>query len=357
MRRLLQSRLVQTFLSVAVSGGLIVWALLAADLRQVALHLSTVDYAMLGPAVAAILVQFWLRAERWGFLLPQGRSIPFRFRFDAIMLGNFGNFLLPLRAGEFVRPFVLSRRTTLAFPTAFVSIILERFFDLSVVLIFFAFIVGSLDSSIPPGQESGLIADMQKMLPAAALMFTVLALSLFMFILLGSLFPAQLLKLSDRFSRLFGPRLALPLHRFVEQLLTGTQVLRRFSNLAAVTALSFAVWIITIAGYYVFFWLFADISGSIWLAFLVTVILALGVAAPSVPGWFGVYHGSCMLAFAMGGESVDKALAYAIVTHAVQYILVLLYGGYLLFRYGLRFGDLRKARQAKVEAPLEAPAA
>ena len=68
----------------------------------------------------------------------QGEQVPLRRLFDAFMVGVFATFLLPFRAGEFVRPYYLKRYSHYSFLTCFVSVVVERFFDLATVLLGFA---------------------------------------------------------------------------------------------------------------------------------------------------------------------------------------------------------------------------
>ena len=75
--------------------------------------------------------------------VPAGAPRPTRFSiaFRATVIGFAASFLLPARAGEVIRPFVLARREGLSAPAAFATIILERLLDLLVVLLLFALFV------------------------------------------------------------------------------------------------------------------------------------------------------------------------------------------------------------------------
>jgi len=351
MRKLLQSKFFHITLGLSVSAVLIVWLAHEVEGRKVLAHLKSINYLMFVPALVLFVGQLWLRALRWRYLLPGDERIPLRTLFDAIMLGNFGSFVLPLRAGEFVRPFVLSRQSKRSFPTAFASVVIERFFDLSVVLIFFAVmtaLLGRMPAVGSSGPSAADLAEIRSLLRGVALMFSLLAAFILLFMAIGSYFPKLIVRVADFFLRPFGETMAAPVRHLIRDFLSGTEVLRRPRNLILVIALSLVVWVTTVIGYYVFFWLFPDMQASLWLAFLTTVILALGVAAPSAPGFIGVYHASCVAAFALAGVDKEKAAAYALVTHAMQYLYVIAYGVFLLAKYGLHFGELWRAREKAV---------
>ena len=77
-------------------------------------------------------------------------------------------------------------------------------------------------------------------------------------------------------------------------------------------------------------------------AIVITVIIALAVAAPSAPGFIGVFQIACVAAFLLLGLSKELATSYSIIAHAQMFIIVICYGIYLLFKYKLNLTDLRE---------------
>lgn len=290
----------------------------------------TMHYWPLIPAVGLIALQMILRGMRWRYLLPRDETVTLRMLVDAIMVGNLASSLLPLRAGEFIRPLLLSLQTRYSFPTGFVSVVIERFFDLSAVLIAFGIVALTIDG-IPPWVAQG----------ASAL--SVLAFGLLSFIVMASLCQEFVRKMSFYFLAFLPLRIRTPLEKFVLNLLEGAVALRDVGNLAKVIALSVAVWIATFASYQAYFWLF-DIPGSFMQAVVVTVFIALAVAAPSAPGFIGVYQIGCVAAFSLFFKEIEVATAYALISHLIQYVTTLLYGGYALSRTEWSLADLMRRR-------------
>ena len=62
--------------------------------------------------------------------------------YSPMMVGFMGNFL-PARAAEILRPYLLSKKYDITFSAAFASIVMERLFDLIMLLLIF---VGSSGS-------------------------------------------------------------------------------------------------------------------------------------------------------------------------------------------------------------------
>ena len=349
MKQILQSKTFHILLGVGISVALILWLVSEVKGQKVVEHLSGINYWMLIPCTVLMLVQYVIRALRWRYLLPPGSRVELRTLFDSMMLGNFGTYVLPLRAGEFVRPLVLSRQTDYTFPIAFVSVVTERFFDLSVVLLFFAGMTLLLPV-MPPlggaGVAPEVLAKTYAALNVIAFMLSLLALAIFVFIAVGAFFPGPVLRLLDVCLQPLPEGIAGRVRAFARDFLSGTAVLRNPRNLGIVIALSFAVWGLTVSLYYIYFWLFPQMQPSWWLAFVVTVLLAFFVAAPSAPGFIGVYHAGCAAAFVLTGVDLEQAAAYAVATHLSQFLLIVIYGGYLLVKYGMRLGELWHARDA-----------
>lgn len=319
-------------LGLAVSAALLAWIAAVTDWPVVFGMLGRINYWFLLPVTALMVGHYFLRAWRWKYLLPAGASSGLRRLFDSLMVGNFATFILPLRAGEFVRPYLLTRYSKLSFSTCFVSIIVERFFDLLVVLGSFG-VVALFVSNIPAWVNRG------------AILLSILAAGILALMLAGTFMPQALLKIADYFFNLFPSHWAARLRRFAGDFLNGAAVLGQRGGLLKVVLLSLAVWSSGYAIFHFFFYL-CRMEPDWWVSVTVSVILALAVAAPSAPGFLGVYQTACIAAFALFGRNQELAVAYSIVAHVYQYILFVLYGLYVLARDNLKLSELRHSPEA-----------
>jgi len=75
--------------------------------------------------IFAYLVQGW----RWQLVLRPVQRIPYAAAIEAIYSGLFANEVLPLRAGELIRCFLLSKSTDLPLSVTLASVLIERIFD------------------------------------------------------------------------------------------------------------------------------------------------------------------------------------------------------------------------------------
>ena len=106
--------------------------------RRSAARVRDSDPYLLVAAVLIICLAYFFRAFRWGALLKPLSAARFSDLFAATTIGFSGVFLIG-RAGEFVRPVVLSMRDPRVRPSAsLVTIVVERIYDMSAVALMFA---------------------------------------------------------------------------------------------------------------------------------------------------------------------------------------------------------------------------
>ena len=328
----MKAKSLQFILGLVVSLGLLAWLVAALDWNLVLQELVLCNYWALIPGSVLLVIHFLIRAERWRYLLGGRPEIPSRELVDAIMVGNFANFILPLRAGEFIRPYALQARTGVPFATGFASVVTERFFDLSAVLLTFSLVVSGLPS-LPLWASAG------------ALSLSILAGAILIFIGLAVFIPERLQSIATFFLKILPAKICDPLSRFVTEFIAGAAALRNPSNLFRVVLLTGLIWGSCYALYYSYL-LLGDFPLEFKVATTVSVIIALAVAAPSAPGFVGVYQTACLAGFALFGVPAEKAVSFAIITHVHQYVFYVAYGAFVLWRYNMKLSDLAGKRVA-----------
>ena len=118
--------------------GLLWWFGRKLDWAEVTRTVSHANPYLLALAVVIISISYLFRACRWGALLKP--LVPSRLSdlFAATTVG-FGAVFLVGRAGEVVRPVVLPMRDPRVRPSAsFVTIMVERIYDMVAIVVFFA---------------------------------------------------------------------------------------------------------------------------------------------------------------------------------------------------------------------------
>lgn len=123
-----------------LAGALLVVAALAVlaasvDLEGVLGAMAGADPAVLTGATALYALSWPVRGVRYRDILARlGHSEGVGFLTAAIFVSQTGNLVVPARAGDAVRAYVLKARRGIPYPTGFASLAVERVFDLLTVL-------------------------------------------------------------------------------------------------------------------------------------------------------------------------------------------------------------------------------
>lgn len=105
------------------------WVLNGAGLTHIWGEVRRMNWAWVLLAVSSNVLAYLLQAWRWKLLLRPVERVPFFHSARAIYVGLFANEVLPLRAGELIRCFLLSKFTTVPLSVTFASALIERIFD------------------------------------------------------------------------------------------------------------------------------------------------------------------------------------------------------------------------------------
>ncbi len=291
------------------------------------------------PLVLAVLLTgctYVMRAFRWQYLLaPIGRT-HFSTAFRTTVIGFAASFLLPARAGEVIRPYLLARRERLSATSVFATIILERLLDLVTVLLLFAAFVFTASPEVVSG-DPALMARVKfgGILAAVA----AVAGSGLLFALAGH--PERMGRFALRVERILPAKLARGVATFVETFGQGLAVMRQPRRMLVALALSFPLWITIAAA----IWLTSTafhITFPFMASFLVVTLLVVGVAVPT-PGAIGGFHTAYQVAVQIFFTvPTDRAVGAAIVLHTISFVPVTLLGIAFMAREGLTLAGARQ---------------
>ncbi len=314
---------------------MVAWFLRGADLGAVSAAIQDGRVELLALAVGVTCLTYFFRAVRWQYLLrPLGRP-PFSDVFRTTVIGFAVSTLVPARAGEVVRPYLLARRSGFSAASAFATIVLERLLDLLTVLVLFGFYLLFFNPVAAEGHASTFRALKSGGLITAAGGIAGLGL---MMVLAGH--PDTLARWALKVERVVPARVAALVAKLVHTFLQGLAIVRQPGRMAVAGLLSFPLWLSIAAG----IWLGARayaIDMSFPASFLLMALLVVGVAVPT-PGSVGGYHKAYQIgAVAFFGVANDRAVAAAVVAHAISIVPVTVAGVIFLAQEGLSLGRLR----------------
>jgi uncharacterized protein (TIRG00374 family) len=336
----MRSRL-RAVLILLLTVGLLAYFLRNADMAGVWTETRRARAGLLVLAVGATVLTYVLRAFRWQYLLAPIGHARFSTAFETTTIGFAASFLLPARAGEVLRPYLLARRERLPATACFATIILERLLDLVTVLLLFGIFVLFVDPASMAGDPA--LYTRVKVGGLAAAAASVAGLVVF-FALAGH--PERLGRAALRIERVLPTRLAHAVARFVETFAQGLGVMRQPRRLFLSLVLSFPLWLSIAAGIWLTSRAFHMTFGYLG-SFLVMTLLVVGVAMPT-PGAIGGFHAMYQITVTtFFGVPTDRAVGGAIVLHAISFVPVTLLGLVFMAREGLSLTRMREMAAAE----------
>ncbi len=325
---------IRTVVVIGLAIGLLAVFLRNADLDRVwsAVRAARADFLVL--SLAATALTYVIRAERWQYLLGPLGVTRFSTVFRTTVIGFAASAVLPARAGEVIRPYLLARREGLSATAAFATIVVERVLDLVAVLLLLAAFLIWFDPGVETRDSVVFSAIRYGGLVMAPVAVAALAV---MFFMAGH--PDRLHAWLLKAEAILPARLAKALARVAQMFAGGFAVVRRPERLVAALAWSMVLWIAIGTGIWA-----ASIAFRIPVPFtgawLILAPLVVGVAVPT-PGGVGGFHEAYRLAAtAFFGADNDTAVGAAIVLHAISVGPVTLAGMWFIVQDGLKLGGM-----------------
>ena len=123
-----------------LSAGSLVWVFSRFPFAQLGEHLRTLDWTWVAIAIAAEVAIYFADAWRWMVLLRRVGTPSFGCCLQAVFVGLFANDILPAKAGEIIRCFLLSYKTNVPVSLALTSDVMLRIMDGLWIVILYLFI-------------------------------------------------------------------------------------------------------------------------------------------------------------------------------------------------------------------------
>lgn len=325
-------------LGFALSALLLWWTLHDAPLDQVWHVLANSDVLLFAAATVAATLCVPLRAIRWRpILAPAAPDLPLGSLWRATALGVAVNNLLPMRAGELARAFALTREEPrVPLPTAFASLAVDRLFDAVVVLLLM--FSALLDPAFPSETR---VAGQPLSVLARGGIAAVGALLVLLYALV--FFPSQIIRAYELVARRVSPRLEALGREALRGFADGLGVLRHPGRFATVFVWTLLHWLLQAFAFWLGFKA-VGIGVPFSAALFVQGLLAIAVAVPSSPGFFGVFEAASTVGLSVYGVDRTLAVSWALGFHLLTFVPITVIGVVYFARLGLRMGDVRAAR-------------
>jgi uncharacterized protein (TIRG00374 family) len=338
-------------LGLALSAALLWWTLKDESAAGIWAALRGSNLTLLLVATVVCTLMFPLRALRWRSILqPVAGRLPYGPLWRATCIGMMVNNVVPARAGELARAYALSREVPrVPFSASFASLAVDRVFDALVVLILL--LVAMLDPLFPAGT---LVAGQPVANWAGSGVIVLVAALVVLYLVV--LLPERLVGWYELFARRVSPGLERRGRDALLAFASGLGVLRRPTRFAAVLAWTLLGWLVNALAFWIGFKA-VGIDAPFSAALFLQGIIAIGVAVPAAPGFFGVFEALAKAALGVYGVEPARAVSWAVSYHLLTFVPITAIGAVYFARLGLHFRELQSPAPAPADAAPGRPSA
>lgn len=341
MKKLLS--ILKYVLLLGVSAFLMWYALKELDFQKMWAELQSAAYGWVVVSLGMGVLAYLSRAIRWQMQIkPTGYDPPLHNTYNAMMVGYLANLVLP-RMGEVVRCSMLRRTDNLPLNTGFGTVIAERIIDMVMLLL----VVG-LTFLIEFGRIRdfflGLFSDkytnLEQSFSSFYWVFWVM-MGTIVFVLFLALRYLSRLRKNSYFRKAVS---------FVRGMLQGVFSVTKLDNQLAFWGHTVFVWLMYYSMSLVVFYALPATADLGWGAALsVLLVGTLGMAAP-VQGGIGVYHLLVQATLLLYGVPKEAGMAYALLAHTSQTLLVVVMGVLSFMASMLRRHAVAEEQQSQTNA-------
>jgi len=339
-----QSRSILRYsISFLLAFGFLYLAFRGVKLSELWESLKGANYWWVALLIPLNILMNWVRAERWAHLLAPIKSpISKRSLFSGVMIGYAINNVLP-RVGEIVRPYIIGNREGISRTSVFGTVVVERILDFMSFYFIVCIVLFLYPHSLDPFvNQADAVRPLFLLGSIAGLIFFVLL-----------FFKAEaLFRFLAKVLRFLPDKQKIKIEKLLDKFYTGFAVAKLRDKFGVILFQSFLIWGLNALIMFVPFFAFAPLvkSGIDFGASVVLLVISSIAWILPAPGAMGTYHSFLKVAMMkLYGIDETSSLSYAIVTHEVGYLVVMVIGAYYYFRDHLQMSDLTGASSKKEE--------
>jgi hypothetical protein len=337
------------WIGIAVSAVFLALFIFTVDLDRFLDALSNADYRLVVPAAGIYLVSVLFRTLRWQLLLRHLKHVGLVRLYPVVVVGYMANNLLPMRIGEVVRSYYISKREGISKTASLVTIFIERLLDALTLLVFISVIalfVPVIGVAEGFGEQSSVP---WPLLIAGITLPFVLG---FAGLVLIAFAPARVRRLAKTLLRPLPQRMEERADRVVDMFLGGLISLSSPRRVLGLFLLSVPIWL-----FEALLFLIIAFSFDLDLAFdstaemaaaviLVTAIANIGASVPAAPGGIGLFEliaRETLVLLPLASVDRADAGAYVTVVHATLLLPMIVLGQVFLWTQSISLRSLSRA--------------
>ncbi len=324
----------KVILGILISIVLVYLSVRGINLQDVFRDLRNIQLNYVVFFILFVILMQWLRSYRWGVILQPMEKIDQFSLFSITSVGFLAIASIPARIGELARPYLISKRSSIKMSSALGTILVERVLDSFTVLAIAVIIL--------------FLTDLPPWMIKSSIIFFLIALIMFCFIVFLVLRRSSALKLINSILSKLPGKFAHTIDEMIHHFIDGFRIITNIKFLLYLFFLSALVWLVDVLAIYMLLNAFG-FNLPVMASFVVMIILIVGIAIPTAPGYIGNWHFACVLALSFFGLAKAEALSFAVVYHFLSMVIVVVLGVSFLPFNKFSISDMKKQMNYKKE--------
>ncbi|MCK5426967.1 MAG: flippase-like domain-containing protein [Thermodesulfovibrionia bacterium] len=320
------------------------------SLKELMSALKSVRLFYIFPALLMVAASYILRAMRWHYLIRSVKKVKTARLFSPLMVGFMGN-MLPARAGEFIRAYLLGKKEQISFSASFATIFIERMFDMVIVLLLLVWVL-LFKAEVFASTASGGTSKIGDMIAVFGWISVTGCSFIFAFSALLQYKKDWAMRFVDVFTRRLSHKWGGKINKLVHSFSDGLKIIKDRNGFLATVLLSFLIWSTFAVTYYPLYLAFDIDSKLPVLSSLLILCLTVAVfitMAPT-PGFLGSFHAACVATLhGMFGIPKAVALSYGIVAWLVLMGFTVVVGSIFAVKDHISLGELSARKEEQTE--------
>jgi hypothetical protein len=325
-----------TAVTLVVSVACVLWAVHGVSWSELGEEIAELDWRWVAVAAVVQLLVYVVQAWRWSLLLAPVGKVTQWAAVGAIYVGLFANEVLPLRAGEVIRCFLLARWSKIPISVTLASALIERIFDGALLIIGVVFSLRYIRHfPLSHGQTRAI-----DILTTGSIFLGILI------VICAALLGIAMYWREQTLDAILDVPMFSWAHVFIEDL----HRIGHSRSLYASAAASIPFLLVQIVPIYAIMQAYGFETVSWAQAAALTVLLRLGSVVPQAPGNVGLFQVLSTLGLTLFGVPAAMARRFTVILWAVVTVPLLVAGFIALIASGAKMGDIHREAQAEIRA-------
>ncbi len=276
-----------------------------------------------------MIATYGARAFRWQALIQPIKQVPIKNLMSPLMVGFMAG-VLPARAGEFVRAYLLGKSQNISFASSFATIVIERLFDMLALLLMLTWVLMfNGDVFETSASWSGVsIEDLAFQFGVLSLLMVSILIA---FIYLLTFKRDVAMKLVGWLLKPVPEKWRAKIIGMVESFGDGLHVVRNPRALIQISVSTGLVWFLIVLAYYPLYFAYELKDTSITSLVLLTLMICILITILPTPAFLGSFNAGVLIALhEIMREAELAAVSFGFVAWGLNMLVVMIGGVYFV---------------------------